>query len=149
MRKKDQAKLQGQVVLVMQGGGALGAYELGVYQALHEADIEPDWVIGTSIGAINAALIAGNPPQQRLERLHGFWKQVQQDMGGLLFSPGHALPGIKAVNWLTMVAGIPAFFVPNPVAMLGQHLPVGIAHAAYYMTTPLRRTIADLLDLDY
>ena len=57
----------GQIVLVFQGGGALGAYQVGVYQALHEAGIEPDWVIGTSIGAINAALIAGNPAEQRLE----------------------------------------------------------------------------------
>ena len=59
----------GQIVLVFQGGGALGAYQAGVYQALHEAGIEPDWVIGTSIGAINASLIAGNAPSQRLARL--------------------------------------------------------------------------------
>jgi predicted acylesterase/phospholipase RssA len=59
---KAKSGLPGQVVLVLQGGGALGAYQVGVYQALHEAGIEPDWVIGTSIGAINAALICGNPP---------------------------------------------------------------------------------------
>ncbi len=57
--------LPGQVVLVLQGGGALGAYQVGVYEALHDAGIEPDWVIGTSIGAINAAVIAGNPPAER------------------------------------------------------------------------------------
>ena len=62
------AQLPGQVVLVLQGGGAIGAYQVGVYQALHEAGIEPDWVIGTSIGAINGALLAGNPPA-RNERL--------------------------------------------------------------------------------
>ena len=61
--------LPGQIVLVLQGGGALGAYQAGVYQALREAGIEPDWVIGTSIGAINASLIAGNEPQDRLARL--------------------------------------------------------------------------------
>ena len=61
----------GQVVLVLQGGGALGAYQIGVYEALHEAGIEPDWVVGTSIGAINASIIAGNPPEQRLTRLTG------------------------------------------------------------------------------
>jgi NTE family protein len=61
--------LPGQVVLVLQGGGALGAYQAGVYQALHEAGIEPDWIIGTSIGAINASLIAGNAPENRLSRL--------------------------------------------------------------------------------
>ena len=60
----------GQIVLVLQGGGALGAYQVGVYQALHEAGIEPDWVVGTSIGAINASLIAGNPVERRMERLN-------------------------------------------------------------------------------
>ena len=62
---------QRQVVLVFQGGGALGAYQAGVYQALHEASIEPDWIIGTSIGAINASLIAGNEPQNRLRPARG------------------------------------------------------------------------------
>ena len=67
---KAEMAQYGQSVLVFQGGGALGAYQVGVYQALHEAGIEPDWVIGTSIGAINAALIAGNAPGRRLERSH-------------------------------------------------------------------------------
>ena len=71
---RERPRLPGQVVLVFQGGGALGAYQGGVYQALHEAGIEPDWIIGTSIGAINAGLIAGNEPQCRLERLHEFWR---------------------------------------------------------------------------
>ena len=69
----------GQVVLVLQGGGALGSYQAGVYQALHEAGIEPDWIIGTSIGAINASLIAGNAPQNRLSRLREFWKGMEQN----------------------------------------------------------------------
>jgi len=68
----------GQIVLVLQGGGALGAYQAGVYQALHEAGIEPDWVIGTSIGAINASLIAGNEPADRPERLKEFWGRIEQ-----------------------------------------------------------------------
>src|SRR3954447_12531003 len=67
----------GQIVLVLQGGGALGAYQIGVYQALHEAGIEPDWVIGTSIGAINASLIAGNRPEDRMDRLREFWARVE------------------------------------------------------------------------
>ena len=75
----DREKL-GQIVLVLQGGGALGAYQAGVYQALHEADIEPDWVIGTSIGAINAGLIAGNVPGQRLVRLREFWSRITQKL---------------------------------------------------------------------
>ena len=68
----------GQVVLVLQGGGALGAYQVGVYQAMHEAGVEPDWIIGTSIGAINAALITGNEPEDRLAKLKEFWKRVEQ-----------------------------------------------------------------------
>src|SRR5580692_12082890 len=68
----------GRIALVLQGGGALGAYQVGVYQALHEAGIEPDWVIGTSIGAINASLIAGNDVADRLSRLKEFWSRVQQ-----------------------------------------------------------------------
>src|SRR5262247_675075 len=71
----------GQVVLVLQGGGVLGAYQVGVYQALHEAGIEPDWVIGTSIGAINASIIAGNKPQDRLAKLQEFWKRVERRIG--------------------------------------------------------------------
>src|SRR5262245_20485025 len=71
----DKAR-RGQVVLVFQGGGALGAYQAGVYQALQEAGVEPDWVIGTSIGAINAAIVAGNEPANRLPRLLEFWHRV-------------------------------------------------------------------------
>jgi NTE family protein len=70
--------LLGQIVLVLQGGGALGSYQAGVYQALHEAGIEPNWIVGTSIGAINASLIAGNAPQDRLARLNEFWDRVRR-----------------------------------------------------------------------
>ena len=70
--------LPGQVVLVFQGGGALGAYQGGVHQAMHEAGIEPDWVIGTSFGAINAAIIAGNDINSRLDCLREFWKRIER-----------------------------------------------------------------------
>src|ERR1043166_2621458 len=70
-------KMRAQVVLVLQGGGALGAYQVGVYQALHEAGVEPDWIVGTSIGAINAGLIAGSPKGERIDRLREFWKRVE------------------------------------------------------------------------
>src|SRR6202007_1127412 len=77
-RTVDRSSLPGQVVLVLQGGGALGSYQAGVYQALQEAGVEPDWIVGTSIGAINAGLIAGNAPQKRLARLAEFWSRVQR-----------------------------------------------------------------------
>ena len=69
---KTEIKALGQTVLVLQGGGALGAYQGGVYQALHEAGVDPDWIIGTSIGAINAAILAGNKVENRLDRLREF-----------------------------------------------------------------------------
>jgi NTE family protein len=141
--------LPGQVVLVLQGGGALGAYQVGVYEALHAAGIEPDWVIGTSIGAVNGALIAGNPPERRMERLQAFWTAVEQTAAA--DGPARWFPDIgnAATRFWTMVAGIPHFFTPNPFAWFGQHVPVGTEHASYYMTSPLRATLAGLLDLDY
>ena len=72
------------IALLLQGGGALGAYQGGVYQALAEAGLHPDWVAGISIGAINAALIAGNPPERRVERLREFWEAVSTS------PPGHS-----------------------------------------------------------
>src|SRR5438094_671399 len=126
--------LPGQVVLVLQGGGALGAYQVGVYQALHEAGIEPDWVIGTSIGAINAALIAGNKAEDRLARLHAFWDHMEQQIPAGPF----AWFGIGAMlsNMNTMTRGIPAFFTPNLAALRGAHASVGVESAAYYSTAP-------------
>src|SRR3954466_7753519 len=69
------------IVLVLQGGGALGAYQAGVYQALHEHDLVPDWIVGTSIGAINAALLAGNDKATRVQRLKQFWDRVSHQDG--------------------------------------------------------------------
>src|SRR5690349_7820072 len=74
--KANGAAGDGQIVVVLQGGGALGAFQAGVYHALHEAGIEPDWVIGTSIGAINAAIIVGNEPENRLTALQQFWERI-------------------------------------------------------------------------
>src|SRR5690242_2704942 len=71
------------IALLLQGGGALGAYQGGVYQALSEADLHPDWVAGISIGAINSAIIAGNPPERRAERLRDFWEHVSQSPMGV------------------------------------------------------------------
>ena len=137
--------LPGQVVLVLQGGGALGAYQVGVYAALHEAGIEPDWVIGTSIGAINGALIAGNLPNRRLERLHAFWSSVEQHAGHGL---PELIPGFGNVyaNLMTLAQGVPTFFSPNLAAWFGQHTPLGVESAAYYTTEPLRETLPELVD---
>ncbi len=145
---RHASTLPGQVVLVMQGGGALGAYQVGVYQALHEAGIEPDWVIGTSIGAINAALIAGNPPDQRLAALHEFWDRVEQRAGTNGFGSLPALATALA-HVTTMTNGLAPFFSPNPKSWFGPHLRVGLEDAAYYTTAPLRATLAELVDLDY
>ena len=146
-RKSGSPRLPGQVVLVLQGGGALGAYQVGVYEALHEAGIEPDWVIGTSIGAINAALIAGNRPANRMGRLRDFWSRVEQDGGDDLWRFWTRLANVSA-NLNTVVRGIPCFFVPNIAAWLGPHAPLGVCDASYYSTHPLRATLADLVELD-
>jgi len=138
---------QGQVVLVLQGGGALGAYQVGVYEALHEAGIEPDWVIGTSIGAINAALIAGNAPENRLARLREFWARIEHSASADLMSYFTGLPNMAA-NLSTVANGIPCFFVPNPAAWLSSHMPLGVERAAYYSTSPLRETLAELVEFD-
>jgi NTE family protein len=79
------------IALLLQGGGALGAYEAGVYQALAEANVLPNWVAGISIGAVNAALIVGNPPERRVARLREFWKAVSKPPFGLFDVPGHSV----------------------------------------------------------
>src|ERR1700745_3557301 len=133
-----------QIVLVFQGGGALGAFQAGVYQALHEASIEPDWIIGTSIGAINASLIAGNEPENRLERLEEFWRRMRRkELWGLATWPGLS---DTAAYWSTLLGGIPGFFEPNPLAFLGAHYPLGRDMAGFYSTAPLEKTLTELVD---
>jgi len=142
--KPTPTQEQRQVVLVFQGGGALGAYQAGVYQALHESGIEPDWVIGTSIGAINASLIAGNEPGNRVERLEEFWRRMRRkEFRGLSNWPGLA---DTTSYWSTVLGGIPGFFEPNPLAFLGAHYPLGRDNAAFYSTAPLEKTLTDLVD---
>jgi len=146
-RVKVEAKRpqeQRQVVLVFQGGGALGAYQAGVYQALHESGIEPDWIIGTSIGAINASLIAGNEPDNRVERLEEFWRRMRRkEFWGLSHWPGLA---DTTSYWSTLLGGIPGFFEPNPLAFLGAHYPLGRDNAGFYSTAPLEKTLTELVD---
>ncbi len=140
--------LPGQVVLVLQGGGALGAYQVGVYQALHEAGIEPDWVIGTSIGAINAALICGNAPEHRVDRLNAFWSQVEQrSVAAGAFDP-FGMAGVLG-TMSTMLRGIPSFFTPNVAAWRGADGESSVEEASYYSTAPLRTTLDALIDWPY
>jgi NTE family protein len=140
--------LPGQLVLVLQGGGALGAYQLGVYQAMHEAGLEPDWVIGTSIGAINASLIAGNPPSERMDRLNAFWELMQSHTPTWPWFDWFGLGGLAA-NMYTVMRGLPDFFTPNLHAWRGQDAALGVESAAYYSTAPLRETLRTLVDFDY
>ena len=138
-REKDR-----QIVLVLQGGGALGAYQAGVYHALHEQGIEPDWIVDTSIGAINASLIAGNPRADRLERLKEFCTRMayRPPLGAPVWS---GLPDLISY-WKTILRGIPDFFQPNPGAFLGTHVPLGTDAAGFYSTAPLEKTLLELVD---
>jgi NTE family protein len=145
--------------LLLQGGGALGAYQAGVYQSLHEHGLEPSWVAGISIGAINAALIAGNPPERRVERLAQFWETISHGwtppMIGWVPSLGTLWGGDLTGSGLTslasatraVVSGQEGFFTPRvPPPWL---LPSGAAGAtSFYDTTPLRATLERLVDFD-
>jgi NTE family protein len=136
-------------VLVLQGGGALGAYQAGVFAALTEAQLEPDWVAGISIGAINSALIAGNPPERRVGRLREFWQIVSS----ALPAPVYSLEGIfraplnEASAMHSLVFGVPGFFTPR-VPPPHLRLDGSIAAISYYDTAPLQRTINQLVDFD-
>jgi len=141
--------LPDQVALVLQGGGALGSYQAGVVERLAQLDIEIDWVAGISIGAVNAALIAGNPPERRIERLVRFWELVS---GGL---PSFCLPDVhdlrEAAHLMAAGAvalwGIPGFFRPHwlPSWLAPARAPEALS---YYDTTPLRETLDGLVDWD-
>src|SRR5258707_3760213 len=143
------------VALVLQGGGALGAFQAGVYQALAEANLHPDWVAGIAIGAISCARIAGNPPETRLESLRAFGEQVTTQ---LLFDPfglahywlrgdtGHVFANRLRAG-ATLFEGAPGFFKPRfPPPYLS---PPGTVEAtSWYDTTPLRSTLERLADFD-
>ena len=135
-----------QTVLVLQGGGALGAYQVGAYQALHEAGIAPDWIIGTSIGAINASIIAGSAPDERIDRLCEFWRRVEHSSYLPAIFP--AWVSAAARNMLAVTTGIPSFFTPRPGAFLSEHAPLGAEDAAYYSVAPLRETLGELIDFE-
>jgi NTE family protein len=137
----------GQVVLVLQGGGALGAYHGGVYEALHLAGVEPDWIVGTSIGAINGGLIAGNAKDVRLERIKRFWKLIEYEWP-LQAARWFPFVGQSTANLLTLFGGNPEFFKPNPYAPLALQTQTEPERAAFYTVEPLRQTLHSLIDAD-
>jgi len=138
-----------QTVLVLQGGGALGAYQGGVYEALAEAGDLPDWVAGISIGAINAALIAGNPPAMRVARLREFWHRVSHELPFKLDEAvGFARRAFnEASASYAAFAGLPGFFTPRFPAPL-PNWPAELGALSFYDTSPLRRTLLELVDFD-
>jgi NTE family protein len=138
-----------EVGLVLQGGGALGAYQAGVYATLAERGYEPDWISGVSIGAINGALIAGNPPERRAERLRQFWELVTDGISVKPLLDGDMARGVFN-EWsalASIASGVRGFFVPRvPSAWLQ---PWGTEGAlSFYDTAPLRETLEQLVDFD-
>jgi NTE family protein len=141
------------ITLLLQGGGALGSYQAGVYQALAEANLEPEWVAGISIGAVNAALIAGNPPEARVEKLREFWEAVSTSPLGIPF-----LRSVEIVDEITrrvvnqtralgiMLFGAPHFFQPRVPSPL--FWPSPIDSVSHYDVAPLKATLERLVDFD-
>ncbi|WP_265516464.1 patatin-like phospholipase family protein [Nitratireductor luteus] len=138
-----------QTALVLQGGGALGAYQAGVYQGLSEAGYEPDWLSGISIGAINAAIIAGNEPVDRLSRLTEFWELVTSAFPWPApISGGDARRMFNAMSaGASMAGGQPGFFSPRLPSMFSWVNRAPGALSAYD-TAPLRKTLEQLVDFD-
>jgi NTE family protein len=149
-------KLPGQVVLVLQGGGALGAYQGGIYEALHEAGIEPNWVIGTSIGAINAGIIAGNPTDKRLDQLREFWSTMEYKPwweNSPYFAPWLGSPRLLAdftnqsANMMALFGGVSGYYAPNhALTWGGAKAALGVERAALYDTKDLEKTMTALTD---
>jgi NTE family protein len=143
------------IALLLQGGGALGAYQGGVYEALAQADLYPDWIAGISIGAINAALIAGNAPETRVEKLRTFWQTVtEHPLGGWTYNPPFDLGGdaarqvaIRYSGALAMLHGAPGFYTPRTLPPWLQA--AGTAGAtSFYDTSALKGTLERLVDFD-
>ena len=154
MKKAHAQRRAGdECILVLQGGGALGAYQAGVFEALAAMDHTPDWVAGISIGAINAALIAGNPPERRVERLREFWQGVSSFPWAPALPPlAEGVDGARDVlnetnATIAMLFGVAGFFSPRAPAAPFQ--PSGtLAAISYYDTAPLRQSLERLVDFD-
>ena len=136
-------------VMVLQGGGALGAFQAGAYEALHEAGVRPEWVAGISIGGINAAIIAGSPEHRRVENLRLFWETVSGGPSALSFDPPTLIR--KWMNeyssTLAAVAGVNGFYLPRTL-MPWQYLADPMASVSYYDTSPLVATLESMLDFE-
>jgi NTE family protein len=134
------------VGLVLQGGGALGSYQAGVYEALADSPYEPDWVAGISIGAINAALIAGNAPKDRVARLKSFWEEVTAPTAWWPQPPGGRFVEAhrQSSSLATMLFGQPGFFKPN----ISSAWMTGVSPTSFYSTSDLKSTLEKLVDFD-
>lgn len=171
VRKNSTSKLSNQdllrqhvkkyhtTALVLQGGGALGAYQAGVYEALDEAGIHPNWVAGISIGALNAAIIAGNAPEHRVERLREFWQTICHppvvptwltpplDPAAWQLPWQNGLSGLSGwAAFRALTEGQPGFFTPRPFPLLPWRASPGTA--SWYDTAPLKVTLERLVDFD-
>jgi NTE family protein len=137
-------------VLVLQGGGALGAYQAGAYEALAESGIEPEWIAGISIGAINGALIAGNPKDKRITGLREFWSKLSSGLQSPSLIPGQEGRTLfnEVSSWTATMFGIPGFFSPRFVSPLFSW-PGSLASTSFYDTEPLKQTLNELIDFDY
>jgi NTE family protein len=148
-----------EIALVLQGGGALGSYQAGVYEGLAEAGVQPHWIAGVSIGALNTAIIAGNAPENRVEALRGFWDSIchpRDWVGGLgtWMLPGFGMPDVSR-KWASLWAagralteGQPGFFSPRmplPIAGFGKQSPNVVS---YYDTAVLKETLLKFADFD-
>ncbi|WP_374310534.1 DUF3734 domain-containing protein [Dongia sp.] len=160
MKKKLRIELPAYetIALVLQGGGALGSYQAGVYQGLHEAGIEPNWFAGISIGALNAAILGGNPPEKRLEKLTEFWETICQSALFPAFTLGAEVASLLgdgdmrtlAGAWSSMravVEGQRGFFVPRLVPPFLNTFG-GPESSSFYDTAPLKETLERLCDFD-
>ncbi|MCB1840512.1 MAG: patatin-like phospholipase family protein [Rhodospirillales bacterium] len=160
MKSKKKAPIEHEfesVALLLQGGGALGAYQAGVYEALYEGGVEPDWVAGISIGAVNAAIIAGNKPENRVRQLKDFWEGLTQHPGSFLDSlfenmvekSGTTAHGLwnQAYANMYVLGGVPGFFKPH--LMPPFFYPEGTLEAtSFYETGAFKETLEKHIDFD-
>src|SRR3954454_3307857 len=147
--RPERTPASAQRVLVLQGGGALGSYQAGAYQALCHCNFKPEWIAGISIGAVNAAIIAGNAPEKRVERLKEFWEMVSSPEAWNQIAHGDRARSLFNETSAALIAafGVPGFFAPRfpPAPLWPQGSPQS---QSYYDTAPLRTTLERLVDFE-